>query len=44
MSTDTVIATLNYFEPPKDGSKPYTYVNADPKTGERRTNYGLKPM
>ncbi|TFY55313.1 hypothetical protein EVJ58_g8332 [Rhodofomes roseus] len=34
-----VDAHLLYFSPPKDGSKPYTHVNNDPVTGERRINW-----
>lgn len=39
---DTVKATLRYFVPPSDGSKPYSYTYADP-TGERRRNYVQEP-
>ena len=37
-TTDTVPATLFYFSPPADGSKPYFYINADPVTGKRLRN------
>ncbi|KAG8934441.1 hypothetical protein FRC03_003430 [Tulasnella sp. 419] len=30
LSSDTVRATLNYFVPPQDGSKPYTDINGPP--------------
>ena len=36
---DTVTTTLTYFEPPTDGSAPYTYINADPATGRRKQNW-----
>ena len=32
-------AELIYFQPPPDGSKPYTFINADPKTGVRDQNW-----
>jgi len=43
MSGSTVTANLVYFSPPADGSVPYTYINADPTTGERKTNWVLEP-
>ncbi|KZT65928.1 hypothetical protein DAEQUDRAFT_715716 [Daedalea quercina L-15889] len=39
----SVTAQLLYFTPPKDGSKPYTNVNADPTTGSRRSNWEPEP-
>ena len=41
MSTEpqSVAADLLYFSPPEDGSKPYTNINADPTTGQRRANW-----
>lgn len=39
----TVNASLIYFAPPADGSKPYTYVNADPTTGQRKRNWLEEP-
>ncbi|KIJ56465.1 hypothetical protein M422DRAFT_239681 [Sphaerobolus stellatus SS14] len=39
MPADIVTASLTYFEPPKDGSTPYQYVDADPVTGERKSNF-----
>lgn len=42
-SPSTVVANLNYFSPPKDGSKPYTTVNADPTTGDRARNWEQVP-
>ncbi|TBU59309.1 hypothetical protein BD310DRAFT_877297 [Dichomitus squalens] len=36
---DSVTATLHYFEPPADGSKPFIHINADPKTGVRPQNF-----
>lgn len=38
-TTNTVTASLIYFQPPPDGSKPYTTINADPKTGVREQNW-----
>jgi hypothetical protein len=35
----SVPATLSYFTPPVDGSKPYTYINVDTETGERKRNW-----
>ncbi|GBE81535.1 predicted protein [Sparassis crispa] len=35
----TVTADLLYYSPPKDGSKGYNYINADPITGQRRGNW-----
>lgn len=35
---DTITTTLTYQVTPKDGSKAYVHVNADPKTGIRDTN------
>lgn len=40
--TDTVTTKLLYSLPPADGSKPYSYINADPKTGKRERNYEQK--
>jgi hypothetical protein len=37
--SDTVTSSLVYFEPPKDGARPYTYVNADKATGQRPRNW-----
>jgi len=39
----TVPAELIYFLPPPDGSRPYTYINADPKTGVRQQNWVREP-
>lgn len=41
-TADTVTATLHYFSPPPDGSKPYIYINAD-ATGERQRNWVTVP-
>ncbi|KAI0372006.1 hypothetical protein BV20DRAFT_135666 [Pilatotrama ljubarskyi] len=38
-TADTVTATLQYFVPPADGSAPYIYINADPKSGRRQRNW-----
>ncbi|EJF63737.1 hypothetical protein BD309DRAFT_182545 [Dichomitus squalens] len=38
-TADTVTATLHYFAPPLDGSKPYHFINADPITGKRAKNW-----
>jgi hypothetical protein len=35
---DTVTTDLTYHVSPKDGSKAYFHVNADPKTGVRESN------
>ena len=35
----SVAADLLYFSPPKDGSKPYADINADPTTGQHRANW-----
>ncbi|OJA12443.1 hypothetical protein AZE42_08206 [Rhizopogon vesiculosus] len=35
----TVSTELAYFSPPLDGSRPFTSVNADAKTGQRATNW-----
>jgi len=40
---DTVKTDLRYFVPPADGSKPYQYINADPKLGERVRNFTHEP-
>lgn len=40
---DSVKTILRYSVAPTDGSKPYTYVNADPTTGERGRNYTEEP-
>lgn len=37
--SDTVTSTLTYFEPPKDGARPYSYVNIEEATGKRRRNW-----
>ncbi|RPD65550.1 hypothetical protein L226DRAFT_567235 [Lentinus tigrinus ALCF2SS1-7] len=42
-SINTVAATLQYFSPPKDGSKAYMAVDADPVTGERARNWESIP-
>ncbi|KAI1798152.1 hypothetical protein LXA43DRAFT_978982 [Ganoderma leucocontextum] len=42
-NANSVTSTLVYFSPPLDGSKPYTYVNADPVTGKRSTNWEAVP-
>lgn len=39
MAANTVSASLNYFQPPLDDSKPWIEVDIDPKTGDRRTNF-----
>ena len=41
--SSAVTATLYYFDPPKDGSRPYQYINSDPKTGEREKNWSQEP-
>lgn len=38
-SPDLVTSTLYYSDLPKDGSKPYVAINADPVTGERPSNF-----
>jgi len=35
----TVFAELLYFSPPPDGSRPFTSINADAKTGLRTKNW-----
>ena len=40
---DTVKTSLFYSVPPANGEKPYNYINADARTGERRRNYTLEP-
>lgn len=35
----TVSAELSYFSPPPDGSPPFTYINADAKTGQHAKNW-----
>ncbi|KAH7908716.1 hypothetical protein BJ138DRAFT_1128247 [Hygrophoropsis aurantiaca] len=35
----SVEASLKYFLPPSDGTRPYTNINADPKTGKMRHNW-----
>ncbi|OAX38477.1 hypothetical protein K503DRAFT_741154 [Rhizopogon vinicolor AM-OR11-026] len=35
----TVSAELAYFSPPPDGSRPFTSINADAKTGQRANNW-----
>ncbi|RPD65551.1 hypothetical protein L226DRAFT_479784 [Lentinus tigrinus ALCF2SS1-7] len=42
-TADTVTATLHYFSPPEDGSKPYIYINADASTGQRQRNWVTVP-
>ncbi|RDX54569.1 hypothetical protein OH76DRAFT_1373371 [Lentinus brumalis] len=42
-TTDTVTATLHYFTPPEDGTKPYIYINADPSSGKRQRNWTTVP-
>ncbi|KAI0810786.1 hypothetical protein BC629DRAFT_1589543 [Irpex lacteus] len=42
-SSSTVIATLNYFTPPADGSKPYIDINVDPSSGRRGQNWEKEP-
>ena len=39
VAVEAVSSSLNYFTPPLDGSKPYTYKNADPATGIRKRNW-----
>ncbi|GJJ11642.1 hypothetical protein Clacol_005878 [Clathrus columnatus] len=41
MTADTVSTTLNYFQPPADGSKPWFTVDFNPKTGERDSNFKM---
>lgn len=36
---DTVTATLEYFTPPADGSKPYNYITWSPSLGVPRKNW-----
>jgi len=38
-SPKSVTATLNYFSPPSDGSRPFQHINADPATGQRKRNW-----
>ncbi|KAH7923057.1 hypothetical protein BV22DRAFT_1016132 [Leucogyrophana mollusca] len=38
-SSTTAVTTLNYILPPPDDSRPYTTINADPATGQRRHNW-----
>ncbi|KZT08510.1 uncharacterized protein LAESUDRAFT_69777 [Laetiporus sulphureus 93-53] len=40
---DKVSATLMYYSPPLDGSKPYNNINADSSTGKLKRNYGDEP-
>ncbi|KZS90876.1 hypothetical protein SISNIDRAFT_475202 [Sistotremastrum niveocremeum HHB9708] len=42
MSVGTVSATLNYFVPPLDGSKPLVNINPDPRRGIPATNFGTE--
>jgi hypothetical protein len=35
----TVSAELVYFSPPPDGSRPFTSINADAKTGQHANNW-----
>lgn len=42
MSVRTVSATLNYFVPPLDGSKPLVNINPDPRRGIPATNFGTE--
>lgn len=41
--SNTVTANLVYFQPPADGSKAYTHINADPVTGVREQNWVKEP-
>lgn len=41
--SNTITAELVYFAPPKDGSKPFTHINADPLTGQRPQNWTQEP-
>ncbi|THH15315.1 hypothetical protein EW146_g5138 [Bondarzewia mesenterica] len=43
-SENIVAATLHYFTPPPDGSKPWWQINADPTTGITPRNYENKPF
>ncbi|GJJ11655.1 hypothetical protein Clacol_005891 [Clathrus columnatus] len=40
MAAVEVPTSLNYYQPPLDGSKPWLLVQADPKVGGRPTNFG----
>ncbi|EIW55666.1 uncharacterized protein TRAVEDRAFT_171478 [Trametes versicolor FP-101664 SS1] len=40
---DTVTATLDYFTPPADGSKPYNYITWTPSMGVPRANWERVP-
>ncbi len=40
---DTVTATLDYFTPPADGSKPYNYITWTPSMGVPRANWEKVP-
>ncbi|KAI1798151.1 hypothetical protein LXA43DRAFT_1056374 [Ganoderma leucocontextum] len=42
-TADTVPASLCYFSPPPDGSKPFIHINADPSTGQRQRNWVMVP-
>ncbi len=42
-TADTVTASLSYFSPPPDGSKPYIHINVDPSTGLRQRNWVMVP-
>jgi hypothetical protein len=39
VAVQTVSSDLNYFTPPVDGSKPYTYINFDPITKKTDRNW-----
>lgn len=37
--SNRVRSILEYYTPPADGSKAYTYINVDPVTKERQKNW-----
>lgn len=39
--SSSVSATLSYFSPPKDGSRPYQYINSDPSNSQPRQNFDI---
>lgn len=39
VAVDNVSTSMNYFQPPLDGTKPWVVVDVDPKTGERPSNF-----
>jgi hypothetical protein len=39
-----VKATLFYYTPPKDGSRPWSNIHASPETGVKEKNYESKPF